>query len=105
MFRANAEHTGVTLSSINLPLTLKWIAKADDTLLSSPAISGNRLFAGSYAFDATTGKKLWNFQTAGPVTDSPAASGDRMFVGSYEMNIYGRDVASGKELWKYPTED
>jgi eukaryotic-like serine/threonine-protein kinase len=105
MFRNNAEHNGVTSAHISLPLKLKWTAKAGDTLLSSPAISGNRLFVGSFALDATTGKKLWSFQTDGPVTTSPAVSGNSVFLGSYEMNIYSRDATTGKELWKFQTGD
>jgi eukaryotic-like serine/threonine-protein kinase len=105
MFRNNAEHTGVTQATVSLPLKLKWTANAGDTLLSSPAISANRLFVGSFALDATTGKKLWNFKTDGPITTSPAVSGNSVFLGSYEMNIYSRDAISGKELWKYQTAD
>jgi outer membrane protein assembly factor BamB len=105
MFRQNPEHTGVAPSSIVLPLTLKWDVQAGDTLLSSPAISNGRLYVGSFAFDAATGKKLWNFDTAGPVTTSPAVSGNRLFVGSYEMKISARDTGSGKELWGYLTND
>jgi eukaryotic-like serine/threonine-protein kinase len=105
MFRSNAEHTGVTSAPISVPLKLKWTSQAGDTLLSSPAVSANRLFIGSFALDATTGKKLWSFQTDGPITTSPAISGNSLFLGSYEMNIYSRDSTTGKELWKFQTGD
>jgi outer membrane protein assembly factor BamB len=105
MFRYNSQHTGVAISTITLPLTLQWSFETGDVLMSSPAVSGDRLFVGSYALVAATGKKLWEFQTEGPVTTSPAVSGDLVFVGSYEMNIYALNAATGKKLWEFQTDN
>ena len=105
MFRCNPQHTGVTTSAITLPLTPKWSFQAGNVLMSSPAVSGDRLFVGSYALRAATGKKLWEFQTEGPVTTSPAVSGDLVFVGSYEMKIYALNAATGKKVWEFQTDN
>lgn len=105
MFRGDPEHTGQATSAITLPLTLKWSFQAGSALLSSPAVSGDRLFVGSYAVKAATGKKLWEFETGGPVTNSPAVSGDMVYFGSYEMRICALNAATGKKVWEFQTDN
>ena len=95
----------MAISTITLPLTQQWSFEVGDVLMSSPAVSGDRLFVDSYALVAATGKKLWEFQTEGIVTTSPAVSAGMVFVGSYEMKIYGLDNATGKKLWEFQTDN
>jgi len=87
--------------------------------ISSPAISGSNLYVGSldgavYAVDATSGKKLWSYQT-GPglasfspcvrehsqVISSPSVSGNTVYIGSADGRFYALDAGTGKEKWSY----
>ena len=50
----------------------------------------------SYAFNATTGTKLWNYTTGGAVQSSPAVANGVVYVGSNDGNVYaiGNDSVS-----------
>jgi len=60
---------------------------------SSPAVSGNHIYIGSfdnsiYCLDKNTGKLKWKFETGDDVWSSPAVSGDYVYVGSGDGRIY-----------------
>jgi outer membrane protein assembly factor BamB/predicted phosphodiesterase len=85
--------------------------------MSSPAISGSRLYIGSlegavFALDASSGAKLWCHQTGAAITSfgpcmragsqvisSPALSGNTAYIGSADGRLYALDAESGKEMW------
>ncbi len=87
--------------------------------MSSPTISGSRLYVGSldgnaFALDASSGEELWHYQTGaamasfGPcmraesqVLSSPALSGNTVYLGSADGRLYALDAGSGKETWRY----
>ena len=61
-----------------------------------------------FAYDATTGKEQWRFNTGGESWPTPAVDGERVYAGSVGYDIYGRfggfyalDRASGKPLWRF----
>ena len=76
-------------------------------VLSSPALSHNRIFIGSpegflYALDAA-GNSLWNFDTTASVDSSPAVSTDgSIYFGSNNRNIYSLNQQGGLR-WSYTT--
>ena len=77
-FRGNLAHTGV-YSSSGLPKfsSLKWKFHTNGQVFSSPAVSGDTLFAGSsdhhlYAVDLASGAQKWKFKAGGRITSSPA---------------------------------
>ena len=76
-------------------------------VLSSPALSHNRIFIGSpegflYALDAA-GNSLWNFDTTASINSSPAVSTDgSIYFGSNNGTIYSLDQQGGR-LWTYTT--
>ena len=76
-------------------------------VLSSPALSHNRIFIGSpegflYALDAA-GNSLWNFDTTASINSSPAVSNDgSIYFGSNNGTIYSLDQQGGR-LWTYTT--
>lgn len=68
------------------------------------AAEGGRLLATSgygtvAAFDAQSGKKLWEKFLGTPIRAAPTVLGDRVFVVSSEGRFYCLSVADGTEFW------
>ena len=66
-------------------------------MVSSPAISGNGefIYVGShdnkvYCLEASSGAKVWSFETGNEVSSSPAISGngELIYVGSHDTQVY-----------------
>jgi hypothetical protein len=57
----------------------------------------------TYALNATTGAKLWNYATGGPVGSSPAVVNGVVYVGSDDNNTYALNATTGAKLWNYAT--
>ena len=71
------------------------VALKDDILV----IGGrNRLVQ---AFNAKTGKELWQFKANGRVDASPVIVGSRVFVGSSDGRIHAFNLKTGKQVWEY----
>jgi outer membrane protein assembly factor BamB len=47
-----------------------------------------------YCFDASTGEKVWTYQTNNHVNSSPTVVGDTVFVGSWDHDLYAFGVPS-----------
>ena len=109
MFRGNLAHTGVyDAPAIETLPGVKWKFHTDGHVISSPAVVGNTVYAGStdghlYAVDVATGKARWKFATKSRITSSPAVNGGSVFVSSYDGNVYRVDTATGKLQWKFAT--
>lgn len=56
------------------------------------------------AFDAATGKRLWDFKTEGWMYGTPAIGPLFVYVGSQDNNVYAVDKQLGKQQWKVATE-
>jgi outer membrane protein assembly factor BamB len=61
-----------------------------------------------YCVDATTGKRIWQFQTEKQVFSSPAVVKGRVYVGEglhtdVGCKVYCLDAATGRKLWAAPT--
>jgi len=54
-----------------------------------------------HCLDRKTGESAWSFSTKGHVDSSPVIVGDRVFVGSNDGNVYGINLADGKEVWRF----
>jgi outer membrane protein assembly factor BamB len=70
------------------------------------AADGGRIYAGTgfglvVAFDAKTGKKLWEKAVGAPVRSSPTAAGERLFVLTTEGAVYCLSGADGSEQWNF----
>lgn len=109
MFRSNPEHTGVYEASGVRKLTgVKWQFRTDGAIISSPAVTGDLVVAGStdknlYAVDRATGKIKWKFATESGVTSSPAVQDGTVYFGSYDGRFYAVDADSGQPKWKFDT--
>jgi outer membrane protein assembly factor BamB/predicted MPP superfamily phosphohydrolase len=86
---------GNTITSLDtLTGQKQWEFNTGNSVESSPAISGNTVYAGSkdgflYALDRKTGAKLWQYGLGTWINSSPAVSGNMVVVGGYDGNIYG----------------
>jgi outer membrane protein assembly factor BamB len=60
--------------------------------------SGCRLFC----INASTGKKLWDFETNSHTESTPCVADGRVLFGAGDDGVYGLDATTGKKLWQYP---
>ena len=119
MWRKNAGRTGSTAEALPGNLTLKWRRQLPKTSSAfrntrlqfdagyEPVVAKGRLLIGSSrhdsvsAFDAVTGRKLWVYQTDGPVRFAPAVDGESVCFGSDDGFFYCVDLSSGRLRWKH----
>jgi outer membrane protein assembly factor BamB len=89
----------------------RWRAPVPDGIgESTAAVGGNRVFVGSlggrvHAFDATSGRALWTFETGSEIKSSPVIVGDTLLIGSYDTHLYGLSAADGTLRWKVQTDN
>jgi len=75
-----------------------------DIEVSAPVVSQNRVFVGSpitnteYAENARTGKILWRFHAAGPISESAAVTSHALYVGDGRGFLYVLNPHTGQEL-------
>lgn len=105
MFRGNPARTGFTAEQAAPPLVGDWTFDTGAGGISSPAVFGGRVYAGSrdgavYALDAATGALLWRFQTASWVDSSPAVSTYAVYAASMDGHLYALDPLTGAPLWR-----
>jgi outer membrane protein assembly factor BamB len=125
--------TGVSMSKKPLPLefsatkNVRWSAVLGDGI-GSPAVAAGRVFSTSmsdlkgkepkllvHAFDAETGKKLWQQEVlAGPkplqtihqvnsyASASPAADAERVYVYFLRTGLMAFDAKTGAKVWDLP---
>ena len=56
------------------------------------------------AIDATTGKRLWSFQTGGWIFGTAATTATHIFIGSQDRNFYCLDKKTEEQVWKSATK-
>jgi len=109
MFRGDEKHSGIYSSNaIADNPKVKWKFKTNGYVNSSPALAGDRLYAGSsdsnlYCLDATSGALIWKFKTNGIVNSSPAVVKGIVYFSSYDGNFYALDATNGNVKWKFTT--
>jgi outer membrane protein assembly factor BamB len=77
----------------------------DGYLGSSPSFSGGIGYIGSsdhkiYAFNATTGDKIWNYSTNYIIQSTPAIVDGKVYTGADDGNVYCLDATTGGLNWK-----
>ena len=103
MFRADPTHSSTArVGPTNLTLAWKFTTKG--SVISSPSIVNDIVYAGSqdkniYAVDAENGNLIWNYTTKGPIITSPAVANGKVYVGSEDGYVYCFDAAHGGLLW------
>jgi outer membrane protein assembly factor BamB len=94
-----------------------WLAGSEGALFgsgtfySTAAVVYGRVFLGNtdgrvYAYDASTGRLDWAYQTGAYVYASPAVTdapglGPTVYIGSYDGNFYALGARSGHVDWSY----
>jgi outer membrane protein assembly factor BamB len=123
----DAERTGVSGETLNLPLVRLWtyvppsepvpawpspqvgwgeLPKLDFDSATHVALAGNAVFFGSavdhgvHALDAQTGQRRWTFFADGPVRLAPTVAGGRVYVGSDDGLVYCIGAADGRLAWR-----
>lgn len=87
---------------------LLWTHQVGDQVLSSPAVWGGLVFAGSqdgnlYALHAATGTLAWKLTTGGPVYASPALANGIVYIGSQDDHLYAVNATTGAVLGSWLT--
>ncbi|MBN1956335.1 MAG: PQQ-binding-like beta-propeller repeat protein [Anaerolineae bacterium] len=54
-----------------------------------------------YAFDAETGRQVWEFSTGGRVWAAPLVLSDTVYIASLDHCLYALDLATGGEQWRF----
>ena len=109
-FRYNAQHTGDYSPVAGSTMSngkLVWNYTTGGDVWSTPAVANGVVIVGSddnntYALNATTGAKLWNFTTGGSA-ESPAVANGLVYVGSFDNNVYAINATTGAKLWNFTT--
>jgi outer membrane protein assembly factor BamB len=94
-----------------------WLASSEGALFgsgtfySTAAVDYGRVYLGNtdgrvYAYDASSGRLDWAYQTGAYVYASPAVTdapglGPTVYLGSYDGNFYALDARSGHVAWSY----
>jgi outer membrane protein assembly factor BamB len=95
---------------------LRWHFKAGGLIKGAVALSGNRVFFGSYdthvyALDLRTGKQVWRASSqprlgrTGTFYANPAVAYGRIYLGATDGKMYSYGARSGKLRWSNGTGD
>ena len=76
--------------------------------ISSPSVSNGYVYIGSYdgyvcCLNASSGAKVWKYQTPDSVISSPAVAYGCVYIGSEDNNVYCLNASSGSKVWRSPT--
>ncbi len=87
---------------------LVWSFASEEEVRSSPVVSQNMVFVGSYdsnlyALDAKNGQFVWKAATNGGVAGTPCLADQMVVVGSEDGNVYAFDQARGQQQWVFRT--
>jgi outer membrane protein assembly factor BamB len=90
--------------------TEQWRFETDGSILASPAVSTNTVYAGGkddilYALDRTSGDKRWEFDTGGEIHAAPVATADTVDVvnnanGASTSLLRALRTTDGSERWR-----
>jgi len=106
MLGGGPERVGKKDISLTPPLDLAWKLEMRGRVLTSAAVVGGIVYAGSesgriVAVDARHGRVAWEFATGKPVRCSPAVAGDMVYCGSDNAVMCALDAKTGKPRWQF----
>ena len=110
VYRGDASLSGVAQGELGTDLELLWVYDTGKPVVSSPVISGGKVFIGSddkhlHAIDFETGELVWKFATEDMIEAPPLVRDGAVFIGSADMHVYAVDAASGEERWRFQGQD
>lgn len=88
---------------------LLWRRHTADMYDSTPAVSGQRVFVGSYspggvqALDRRTGRRLWLLRAGGAVESSPVVVDGLVYATSKDRRVYAINERTGRVKWAFLT--
>jgi outer membrane protein assembly factor BamB len=88
--------------------TLRWSAPTGGTVLKTPRVVGDTVYAASddgrlYALRTADGGQRWIFPTGGALGSAPDVLGGVVYVGSDDSFLYALDAGTGVQRWRFPT--
>jgi eukaryotic-like serine/threonine-protein kinase len=80
-----------------------------DSVYGTPALTDKLVLVTSfdhklYAFDRTTGKRVWTFTTEGAIIGGATIYEGIAYFGSSDKRVYAVSVATGEAVWEKPFE-
>jgi outer membrane protein assembly factor BamB/tRNA A-37 threonylcarbamoyl transferase component Bud32 len=86
-----------------------WSFKCEDEIRSTPYVSGDRVFVGSYdnnlyAIDLESGAFIWKHATKGGIASSPTVFEGRVYFGSQDARLYAIQADTGQPVWSLRTQ-
>jgi outer membrane protein assembly factor BamB len=105
-FRHDNRRSGYVHAKLTPSITPAW-KKSFGTKLSQPTVADGKLFLSEidehtiHAFDAGSGKNLWQFIAGGRVDSPPTFYRGRVFFGCADGCIYALDADSGRLAWQF----
>ncbi len=95
---------------LNFTGAVKWKFRAKRAVTSSPAISQDVVYFGSfdatlYALNSINGWVNWKLWLNKPILSSPAIRDNLLYIGSSDGMIYCIDINSNKEVWHFATQN
>jgi len=108
VFHGSPAHAGVYSGANGTPGKVKWKCRTNGKVISSPAISGGKVYCGSddhnlYAVNETDGALAWKFATGGAVSSSPTVFNSTVYFESFDGYCYAVNTQTGKLAWKFKT--
>ena len=82
-----------------------YISSGEATPRSSPIVVNDRLYVGSldgkvYCLDPDDGRKLYTYETGGPIFGSPAYADGTIYIASADSHMYALNAADLSYMWK-----
>ena len=109
LFRGNQQLNGVSESELPIPMKLLWTFHTGDNIKSAPVVDRQRVVVGStdghvYCLDLN-GDLLWKFNTGNAIEAPALIHENTVYIGNMDGILYAFDLDTGKERWKYETEN
>jgi outer membrane protein assembly factor BamB len=105
VFRGNPGQTGLASDKLSDKLAILWKFTVDEGFENGLAVIGDTVYAPCldehlYALDKATGKLRWKWK-GGSFKAPPAVRDGLLVVGDIDGNIFGVNLAQGKQAWKF----
>jgi len=103
-------HSGGIFCLSQLTGEIRWDKQINQPVMASPGILKDKVFFAAsdkkmYCFQKNNGLKVWDFEKGDKIWSSPSISehDNVLFFGSLDAHIYGIDIDTGRQTWKFPT--
>ena len=108
MHGANPQGTNFIPAAAAPQGVIAFTVDVDGGVRSAPAVADGVIYIGGQsriaAFDAATGRMIWERPASGPVHGIPAVAGNSLYIGMLDKRVLALDLASGRARWEYEGE-